>query len=315
MLTGANGFMAVSPEALSTSNKRARYVIYPRRMRQPGFRVELSSVRFVTEWWVEDCALYKRLLPIQPDHITTMPFTAIPIPGTSALPSDFVCTDAHNCAEFAGLNMVTAGMDERERERWTTLIELVGANYDTKISREADMLVSPDVTLCAKYWYAVENNISVLRSTWFVECMKKGAVVDYGQHLLESLGRHGARRPADCTDARPKEASAKSILSEDPQFANLEWVVRKDDATYVAPTFRKRRNSLSPGDALTLMREAEERTRDAKRQRKAAARREKSLAGRTEEEAFEADRLTRVNPEHEKLPWIVPVPGAEMVLK
>ena len=230
------------------------------------------------------------------------------------LPSDSVCTNAHNCTDFSGLNIVTAGMDERERGRWISLIELVGANHNTKISREADMLLSPaDVTLCAKYWYAVENNIPVLRSSWFVECMEKGAVVDYGQHLLESLGRHGARRPADRTRARRKKASAKSTLSEDPQFANLEWVVRKDDATYVAPAFRKRRNSLSPGDALTLMREAEERTRDAKRQKKAAARRAKSLAGRTEEEVFEADRLTRANPEHEKLPWIVPVPGAEMV--
>lgn len=280
-------------------------------MRQPDFGVELSGVSFVTEWWVEDCAFYKRLLAIQPDHITTMPLAAIPIPGTSLPPSDPVCTIANSCTEFAGLSIVTAGMDERERGRWITLIELMGANYDIKISRGAHLLLEPKVTHCAKYWYAVENNIPILRTTWFVECLKQGAVLGYGKHLLKPLGRYGARRPA----AWREKASANSTLADDPQSADLEWAVEKDDATYVAPGFRKRRNSLSPWDALIIMRETEERTRGAKRQKKSAARIAESLAGRTEEEAFEADRLTRVKMEQENLHWIVPDPDAEIVWK
>ena len=63
------------------------------------------------------------------------------------------------------------------------------------------MLLEPDVTLCTRYWYAMENYNPVLRSTWFVECMMQGVAVDYGKHLLESPGRHGARRPADRTHA------------------------------------------------------------------------------------------------------------------
>ena len=157
----ANGAQLVqSPSELEGASANAffkdRYLLIPRGV--SGSPPKISEVppgtKVATEWWVERCIHYKRLLDPSEDVLSS-PLSHVEISG------------------FSDLSISTTGFAGVDLRQVAEVVKQMGATYQEKILPSSSVLVSGGNTIKKeKAFYANKHQIPVVSAAWLWTCLK-----------------------------------------------------------------------------------------------------------------------------------------------
>ena len=157
--------------------------------------VPLGTIK-VTEWWVERCVHYKRLLDPALDVLST------PIPtGASSVFSEFLISTTG----FAGVDL----------RQIAAAVKVMGGAYQEKILPSSSVLISGSTSIKKeKAFYAQKHRIPIVSADWLWACLRSGKRMPFDKFVI----------PLQALEAKDftGEASADSPAPSDLQQQDKE---------------------------------------------------------------------------------------------
>lgn len=157
-----------------------------------------AGTLLVTEWWVERCILYKRLLdPIE--DLLSSPLSNTVVSG------------------FAGLTISITGFDTDEvGMHWrqtAQAIKLMGATYQGTLGSSTSVLVSNSATVKKqKSFYAAKHRIPVVSADWLWDSLKAREMVPFQKYKIALPAFDAAdvyAEPSPSASVKPSEERSR----------------------------------------------------------------------------------------------------------
>lgn len=170
---------------------QSRYLLVPHAASDPPMKLPAVPVgtQIVTEWWLERCIHYKRVIDPAVDRLS-QPF------WDAAL-------DA-----FSGLNLSGTGFDSVDLRQTAKVVGLMGATYIQGITPSLSAMISAtDSVRQEKSYYAAKHDIPVVSVDWLWQCLRQRKKVPFDGFKL--------RLPIVDLDQIVPKPSASSQASSD----------------------------------------------------------------------------------------------------
>lgn len=144
-----------------------RYHLVPHESSQQQVLEISPGVTIVTEWWVERCIHYKRLL--KPDEdVLSQPVLDAVVDG------------------FADLSISTTGFSGVDLRQVAEAVKLVGGSYEQNVNPSSSVLISGSNSIRKeKAFYADKHNIPVVSPEWLWACLRSKIVVPFEGYKIE----------------------------------------------------------------------------------------------------------------------------------
>ena len=144
-----------------------RYLLVPHAISSPLADLpEIPTTATVTEWWVERCIHYKRLLdPAQ----------------------DVLCAPLWDfeASRFSDLTVSTTGFGGVDLRQVAEAVKLMGATYQEQIVPSSSVLISGSTSMRKeKAFYANKHRIPVVSAEWLWICLRQKRKVPFEQHRI-----------------------------------------------------------------------------------------------------------------------------------
>ncbi|KAK3721539.1 protein kinase activating protein dpb11 [Vermiconidia calcicola] len=217
---------------------KERFLLVPHTVADTSLRLPDVPAGTVTatEWWVERCILYKRLVSPSED-VLSRPLWDVKVSGGENL--------TISTTGFAGVDL----------RQVAEAVRLMGATYQEKVLPSSSVLISGSSSIKKeKAFYANKHRIPVVSADWLWTCLKTKQIA--------SLEKHALQLPAVDPKDFQGDPSTSSPAPSDMAPQNSRDSKKKDDATLKRLSSTRRKHAtpslsihaVKPSRAATLPR-------------------------------------------------------------